>query len=175
MADNLSAIASTERTFRAAVDAFLAKPRSQRTQRTYARTLNQLIQAVGPERPLAGLSSDELAEAVTALWGGLAPRTWNRQVATVRSLLSWCRRHRWPIGDLELHVDRRQVGEDETKVIALHELKRLWSSQDIPVRERALWRLLYDSAGHAEDALRLNGASVHSLSPAKLPSGSSWS
>jgi len=156
MADNLSAIASTERTLRAAVDAFLAKPRSQRTQRTYARTLDHLIQAVGPERPLAGLSSDELAEAVTALWGSLAPRTWNRQVATVRSLLSWCRRHRWPIGDLELQVDHRQVAEDETKVISLHELKRLWSSPGIPIRERALWRLLYDSAGRAEYALGLN-------------------
>jgi integrase len=156
MADNLSAIASTERTLRAAVDAFLAKPCSQRTHRTYARTLNHLIQAVGPERPLAGLSSDELAEAVTALWGSLAPRTWNRQVATVRSLLSWCRRHRWPIGGLELQVDRRQVGEHETKVISLHELERLWSSPGIPIRERALWRLLYDSAGRAEDALRLN-------------------
>lgn len=156
MADNLSAITSTERTLRAAVDAFLAKPRSQRTHRAYARTLDHLIQAVGPERPLAGLSSDELAEAVTTLWGSLAPRTWNRHVATVRSLLSWCRRHRWPIGDLELHVDRRQVAEDETKVIPLHELERLWSSPGIPIRERALWRLLYDSAGRAEDALGLN-------------------
>jgi site-specific recombinase XerD len=136
MADNQSGIASTEPTLRAATDAFLAEPRSQRTHRTYTRTLDHLIQAVGPERPLAGLSSDELAGAVTALWGSLAPRTWNRHVATVRSLLSWCRRHRWPIGDLELQVDRRQVDEDGTKAIPLDELERLWFRQDIPVRER---------------------------------------
>src|SRR6266487_7005013 len=85
MAGKVTAIAGAERTLAAAVDAFLASPRSATTHRTYTRTLDHLARSLGPERPLAAVSSDELAAAVTELWGGLAPRTWNRHVATVRS------------------------------------------------------------------------------------------
>src|SRR5260221_5072076 len=97
-----------------------------------------------------------LAEAVSQLWGARAPRTWNRHLATVRSFLAWCRRHGWPAGDLELRADRRAVPGDDTRAIPLPELERLWARQDIPLRERALWRLLYDSAARAEEALGLD-------------------
>jgi integrase len=59
-------------------------------------------------------------------------------------------------GDLELRADRRAVPDDETKAIALPELERLWSRGDIPLREWALWRLLYDSAARAQEALGLD-------------------
>jgi len=53
---------------------------------------------LGRGRPLAGLTDDELAATGSRRRGGLAPRTWNRHLATVGSLLSWCRRHGWPAG-----------------------------------------------------------------------------
>ena len=37
---------------------------------------------------------------MTAAWGGRAPATWNRQVATVRSFLAFCQRRRWLAEDL---------------------------------------------------------------------------
>ncbi len=40
--------------------------------------------------------------------------------------------------------------------ILLSELERLWARTDIALRERALWRLLYDSAARAEEALGLD-------------------
>jgi site-specific recombinase XerD len=152
----VAAIAGGDRTVRQAVEAFLGVPRATTTGRTYARTLDHLAHHLGGERSLAALCSDELADVVERLWGQRAPRTWNRQVATVRSWLSWCRRHGWPVGDLTLRADRRTVPDDTTRVIALPVLERLWSRQDIPLRERALWRLLYDSAARAEEALALN-------------------
>ena len=66
------------------------------------------------------------------------------------SFLSWSRRHGWPAGSLELHAGRRAAPEDETRAIPLPELDRLWARSDIPLRERALWRLLYDSAARAD-------------------------
>ncbi len=145
----VTAIAGADRTLRQAVDAFLAQPRAATTHRTYTRTLDRLAHVLGPDRPLADLASDELAAAVQQHWGQRAPRTWNRHVATVRSFVAWCRRYGWPVGDLELRVDRRSPPEDDTKAIPLPELERLWSRPDIPLRERALWRLLYDSAARA--------------------------
>jgi integrase len=72
------------------------------------------------------------------------------------SFLAWCRRHGWPAGNLALRADRRAAPEDDTRAIPLPELDRLWARTGIPLRERALWRLLYDSAARAGEALGLN-------------------
>ncbi len=156
VAGSVTALAGAHRTVRQAVEAFLGVPRAVTTTRTYARTLDHLADRLDGGRPLAAISSDELAGAVDQLWSQRAPRTWNRHVATVRSWLSWCRRHGWPVGDLTLRADRRAVPEDTTRAIPVPVLERLWSRQDIPLRERALWRLLYDSAARADEALALN-------------------
>jgi len=96
------------------------------------------------------------ATAASQLWSALAPRTWNRHLATVGSFLAWCRRHGWPARNLQLRADRRAAAEDDTRAIPLPELERLWARADIPLRERALWRLLYDSAARADEVLGLD-------------------
>jgi integrase len=152
----VTAITGAERTLGATVDAFLAQPRPVTTARTYTRTLERLAGELGRDRPLAGVTGEGLDGAAGRLWGGLAPRTWNRHLATVASFLAWCRRHGWPAGNLQLRADRRAAPEDDTRAIPLPELERLWSRADIPLRERALWRLLYDSAARAGEALGLD-------------------
>jgi site-specific recombinase XerD len=152
----VTAITGGERTLGAAVDAFLAQPRPATTARTYTRTLEHVARRLGRDRTLADIGDEELAAAVSQLWGDRAPRTWNRHLATIRSFLSWCRRHGWPAGDLQLRADRRAVPEDDTRAIPLPELDRLWARSDIPLRERALWRLLYDSAARADEVLGLD-------------------
>ena len=96
----VTAITGAEQTLGAAVDAFLAQPRPATTARTYTRTLERLAGELGRDRPLANVTGEELAAAASQLWGGLAPRTWNRHLATIGSFLSWCRRHGWPAGNL---------------------------------------------------------------------------
>ena len=152
----VTAIAGGGRTLGNAIDAFLSQPRPDTTARTYSGTLERMAAVLGRDRPLAKVTDEEMAEAASVLWGNLAARTWNRHLATVGSFLAWARRHGWPSGDLELHADRRAEPGDDTKAIPLPELKRLWARTDIPLRERALWRLLYDSAGRAEEALGLD-------------------
>src|SRR6516165_10523950 len=152
----VTAVTGAERTLGAAVDAFLAQPRPATTARTYTRTLERLAGELGRDRPLADVTDEDLDGAASRLWGGLAPRTWNRHLATVGSFLAWCRRHGWPAGHLRLRADRRAASEDDTRAIPLPELERLWARTDIPLRERALWRLLYDSAARAEEALGLD-------------------
>lgn len=152
----VTAIKGARRTFGAAVDAFLSVSRPDTTARTYAGTMERLAARLGRDRLLASVTDDELEDAANALWGHLAPRTWNRHVATVRSFLSWCRDHNWPAGDLHLGAGRRSVPDDDSKAIPLPQLERLWADREIPLRERALWRLLYDSAARAESVLGLD-------------------
>ena len=131
-ARTVTALAGAERTLDAAVDAFLAQPRPATTARTYTRTLERLAGELGRDRPLTGITDGELADAASALWGGLAPRTWNRHLATTGSFLAWCRRHGWPAGNLALRADRRAAAEDDTRAIPLPELERLWARTGYP-------------------------------------------
>jgi len=57
-------------------------------------------------------------------------------------------------GDVELQ--RRAEKHDHTRSIALASLERLWECRDIDLRERTLWRLLYETAARADEGLRLN-------------------
>jgi integrase len=53
-------------------------------------------------------------------------------------------------------LERRREPVDRTKAIPYARLDRLWRRDDIAVREKALWRLLYETAARAQEALSLN-------------------
>ena len=135
---------------------FLAQPDlAASTRRSYEQTLNRLERELGPGQPLGTLTADQLTSVVTGAWGGRAPATWNRHVATVRSFLGFCRR-RWLVEDLTVDLDRRPEPTDRTKAIPLPQLERLWRHEDVGIREKVLWRLLYETAARASEALSIN-------------------
>jgi integrase len=150
-------LTTTARLLGEAAAAFLAQPDlAASTRRSYQQTLGRLERDLGADQPLGTLSVDQLTAAVTPAWGGRAPATWNRQVATVRSFLGFCRRRRWLTDDLSVDLERRPEPADRTKAIPLPELERLWRRDDVGVREKALWRLLYETAARASEALSIN-------------------
>jgi hypothetical protein len=88
-------LTSSEQTVAAAAAAFLAQPSLARsTRRSYEQTLTRLVHELGGDRRLSTLTVEAVRVAGTTAWGGRAPATWNRQVATVRSFLGFCRRRR---------------------------------------------------------------------------------
>jgi integrase len=111
---------------------------------------------VGADRPLERLGAWELERAAREAWGGLAPATWNRHVATLRSFSSFCSRRGWLDGAIADGLERRREPVDRTKAIPYALLERLWRRDDVAVREKALWRLLYETAARAQEALSLN-------------------
>ena len=50
----------------------------------------------------------------------------------------------------------RREPADRTRAISFVQLERLWRRDDVAVREKALWRLLYETAARAGDVLPLN-------------------
>jgi integrase len=140
-----------------AVGAFLAQPDlAPSSRRSYAQTLGRLGRDLGPERPLEWVSGQELERAVVQAWGGCAPATWNRHVATVRSFSAFCARRGWVGEPFAEVLARRREPADRTRAIPFAQLDRLWRRDDIAVREKALWRLLYETAARAGEALSLN-------------------
>jgi len=53
-------------------------------------------------------------------------------------------------------IDRRRQPRDQTKAIPCQDLVALWSRRDIHLREKALWRMLYETAARAGEILALN-------------------
>jgi integrase/recombinase XerC/integrase/recombinase XerD len=139
-----------------AVDAFICQPDlAPTTVRSYRQTLAGVVDAFGPELPIGELESARLETLLEQRWGKAAPATWNRQLATLRSFLSFCRRRSW-VADARLDAKRRREHEDRTRSIPALELERLWRRQDLALRDKALWRLLYETAARATEVLSLN-------------------
>jgi integrase len=145
-------------TVQAAVDAFLSSPRctNPNTRRSYAGVLDRVLVDLGPDRPLATVGGDELADLLERLWGQRAPATWNRNRAAVAGWLVWCARNRLPAPGLPAGCERRRESVDATRAVSRSAIERALSRRDVPLREKTLWRLLYESAARASEILALN-------------------
>jgi integrase len=154
-----------------AADAFLSSPRvdSPNTRRAYASVLDHLAAEIGPGRPLADVPGDEIAAALRRLRGASAPATWNRNRAAVVSWPNWCAaKKRWPAPQLPPDAERRKENNDATRALPRARVQRLLSRRDIPLREKTLWRMLYETAARASEILALN---VVGLGVQRGPSG----
>ncbi len=140
-----------------AIDAFLAQPDlAASSRRSYTQTLGRLRAALGSDRPLDRVGARELERAALEAWGATAPATWNRHVATLRSFDGFCRRRGWLQEAIAGGLERRREPADRTKAIPYPQLDRLWRRDDVAVREKTLWRLLYETAARAQEVLSLN-------------------
>jgi integrase len=140
-----------------AAAAFLAERDLARTsQRVYALTLARLEKTLGSGFPLAELDGGAAKEFLYAAYPKVSPATWNRNLATLKSFCAYCRRQGWMVTDPTEAIERRRVAVDETRALSYKELESLWSRRDVPVREKALWRLLYDTAARASEILGLD-------------------
>jgi integrase len=89
--------------------------------------------------------------------GRLRPATWNRNRAAVVSWLNWCAtRKRWAAPQLPADAERRKEHADATRALPRASIERLLSRRDIPLREKTLWRMLYETAARASEILALN-------------------
>lgn len=135
-----------------AAQAFLARPMPATTRRSYAQTMSRLGRAHG-DLPLPALDGATLETFTSSAWDACAPATWNRHVATLRSFTAHAGRRGWITDDPAAVLDRRREPEDRTKAIAESSLERLFRRTDVAVREKCLWRLLYETAARAEEVL----------------------
>jgi len=106
--------------------------------RSSRQTLGALTGVLAGE----GIPSAEQIEAVLRLrWKTAAPATWNRHVATIRSLLAYSERHRL-LPTIDVRSERRREPEDRTRALpSAAELEWIWALRGLPVvteQERTL-------------------------------------
>jgi len=140
-----------------ALDAFFAdKDLSANSRRTYHQTLDALTAELGANLPIGKLTTAKLRRVLDKRWGEAAPATWNARITALQSFVRYCRRNHWLRHDPMEAIDRKRVPRDQTKAIAYDDLERLWSRPEVGLREKTLWRMLYESAARANEILALN-------------------
>ncbi|MFI6180417.1 hypothetical protein ACIA8R_33085 [Nonomuraea sp. NPDC051191] len=158
-APKVSALRGGHVTLAAAAATFLATQRTANpnTNRACSSAIDRVIDRLGRDRPLAEVTDAEIGTALAELWGASAPATWNRNRAAVASWQSWCQtKKHWAAPSVPADAERRKETADETRAVAKTTIHRLLSRRDIPLRERALWRMLYETAVRAAEILALN-------------------
>jgi integrase/recombinase XerC/integrase/recombinase XerD len=139
----------------AAVDVFLSSADLSRTSvRVYRQALGQLARELPADGTLEQLEAEHLEHAAIRAWGHLGPATWNRNLAVVGSFV------RWQSLDvparLTPHLRRRREPADRTRAVPWPVLERLFMRETVPLREKTLWRLLYETASRASEILALD-------------------
>ena len=139
-------MSKAEATIRTAVDGVLSSARcaNRNTRRSYGDVLDKLADQLGAERRLADIGQDELAEAMQTLWAPAAPSTWNQRRAAVGSWLAWCAKNGYPAPTMPASLERRPEHAGETRALERAAIQRQLTRKDVPLREKALWRLLYE-------------------------------
>lgn len=143
-------------TWAKAAEEFLARrDLSQGTRRVYGLTLDRLGQHL-PGLPMDVMTGAQIEAALASAYPASSAAAWNRHVATVRSLVTFCARRSWCDPSLASMLERRRVVEDHNRALPAVELDRLWVRRDLSLRDRTLFRLLYDTAARAQEVLRLD-------------------
>ena len=143
-----------------AVEAFLGTLdhlESQGTRRVYASTLRALCREFGGETDTAALDPREVAAWFARQWGQAAPATWNRNLDAIRSAQRYWHDQGWMNATgLTSALRRRQRRADRSRALSRADIERLLTREDIAIRDRTLWRMLYESAARSAEVLRLD-------------------
>lgn len=144
-----------------AVRGYLAKldhPEKVSTRRTYSRTYRALLAAVDPGTAVCDLTADTLSAWFTSRWAGAKPATWDTHRGALRSLLRYCEEQGLIVSaaGLSRGIEHRKLPDDRSRALARDEVEGLLTREDISLRERVLWRMLYETAARSAEVLRLD-------------------
>jgi integrase len=130
----------------------------------YRQTLTTLARQLVGRAPAAAADvaalttpagSAALEAAFTTAFGGLAPATRARHLAALRSAITWWRGTGWLATDPTSTWARPKVPVDTTRALTHDQVAALWRLE-VPLRDKTLWRLLYETAARAEEILGLD-------------------
>ena len=139
-----------------AAELFLDSLGNPNTFRAYGAGVGKTADRLGERRPLAAVADDEVGEALELLWGGAAVNTWNARRAAVLSWLAWCRERGHDAPSVPGWTKRMTVPDSQTPVWSRLAIDRLIAHREVGLREKTLYRMLYESAARAEEILGIN-------------------
>ena len=138
-----------------AITAFVATIGPPNTRRGYATALNRMRQDFGADADTARLDPDRVAGWFTFVWGPSSPQTFNVRLAGLRKAFEYWREQRWLADDPLTRLRTRPVARDDSRALTRAQIAELLGL-DAALRERVLWRMLYETAARVEELLMLD-------------------
>jgi integrase len=144
-----------------AVSAFLATldhPETAGTHRTYSSTLRAMLAGIGEGTGIAEATPAALSTWFAGQWGAAKPATWDSRRGTIRSLLNFCEEQGWIASAAAMMrgIEHRRTAPDRSRALSRADVENLLTRDGIALRERTLWRMLYETAARSAEVLRLN-------------------
>jgi integrase len=126
---------------------------ARRTRESYAEDLAPLLAEVGQK--LAPALTDADLQAFLARQESLAPATYNRRLAALRSFTRWLRDQGWVAETLLSGVARKPEGKRTTRALDAQKVESVLRKIADP-RDRALFWLIYDGGLRSQEALAID-------------------
>lgn len=157
--------ASTGPTLREASDAYLEwqqmisrdTSKGDGTVRKYRSILRELAREFGDDATPGDLDPEAVAAWFAGRWGELGASTYNVARAALHSAGSyWADTRGWiPASPFTL-IPRRGVPADSSRAMTRADVDKLLGDDRVPLRERLLWRMAYESAARVSELLGLD-------------------
>jgi integrase len=150
-----------ERTVTASIDAYLDNADlAPGSKRNYTYTLRALAKLLGQTTPVHTLDDpdvpDRLSSWINDMWGDKQSATFNRNIDAIRSAFNYWKKQGWIATNPAVRLERRKRAPDRTRAVGRSELERALNRESLDLRERLLWRMLYETAARASEILNLN-------------------
>src|SRR6266566_6788450 len=126
---------------------------ARRTRESYAEDLKPLLAEVG-QQPVMALTTDIL-HAFLARQESLAPATYNRRLAALRSFTRWLRDQGWQAEAFLDGVQRKPEGKRAARALDAQKVESMLRKIEDP-RDRALFWLIYDGGLRCQEALSID-------------------
>jgi len=126
---------------------------ARRTRESYTEDLAPLLAEVG-QQPVRALTTDVL-HAFLARQDSLAPTTYNRRLAALRSFIRWLREQGWGAEALLDGMERKPEGKRVARALDAQKVESVLRKIEDP-RDRALFWLIYDGGLRSQEALAVD-------------------
>ncbi|EFH88150.1 tyrosine-type recombinase/integrase [Ktedonobacter racemifer] len=126
---------------------------ARRTRESYAEDLHPLLTQIG-QAPITALT-DDVARSFLATQEALAPATYNRRLAALRSFSGFLFNRRWLTEALLEGVERKPERKAEARALDAQKVEAVLRGIENP-RDRALFWLTYDGGLRCQEALAID-------------------
>jgi integrase len=125
------------------------------TRRTYGRILRWVVAEFGSDAS-PDIDAEGFAEWFGQQWGDRSPSTWNVSLDAIRSAAAYWQRQGWIPADPSRLLQRRKPRPDRSRALSRADVEQLLTREGIGLRERTMWRMLYETAARSAEVLALN-------------------
>jgi integrase len=126
---------------------------ARRTRESYSEDLAPLFATCG-QAPIPALTV-EVVQAFLARQESLAPATYNRRLAALRSFIRWLRTQGWQIEEILEKVGRKPEGKQIPRALDAQRVESVLRQITDP-RDRTLFWLIYDGGLRCQEALAID-------------------